>query len=100
MQVVNSWLGFIVFPVETKLCPNYIGTSAWSLANNTTGETSGFSGTNDNHRLLPLQVRKNSDESLPSLSSTNGKMLDVMMRRTERYVTLGMSTSGGGSPKT
>lgn len=102
-QVVNSWLSFIVLPVETKLCPKYIGTNAWFLGSNATGEISGFSGTNDNHRLLPLQVRKNSDDSLRSLFSTNGKMLDLMMR-TERYVTLGRSTrktcSGAGSPDT
>ena len=103
-QVVNSWLSFVVLPVETKLCPKYIGTNAWFLADNATGEISGFSGTNDNHRLLPLQVRKNSDESLPSLSSTNGKMLDLMMR-TERYETLGVSKtedtgSDFGSPET
>eukprot|EP00903_Cladosiphon_okamuranus_P011180 g10551.t1 len=101
LRVVNSWLGFIVLPVETKLSPKYIGTNAWFLANNATGEVSGFSGTNDNHRLLPLQVHKNSDDSLPSLSGTNGKMLELMLR-TERYVTLGMSSreagSGIGSP--
>lgn len=98
VQVVNSRLGFIVFPAETKLCPKCIGTNAWFLANNMTGETSGFSGTNDNHRLLPLQVRKTSDASLPSLSSTNGKMFDLVMRA-KRYVTLGMPASGAGSPE-
>ncbi|CAM9957051.1 unnamed protein product, partial [Ectocarpus sp. 4 AP-2014] len=86
-EVINSWLNFVVLPAETKLCPKYIGTNSWFLAENSAGATSGFSGTNDSHRLLPLQVRKNRDDSLPSLSSTNGKMLDLLMR-TERYVTL------------
>ncbi|CAM9539455.1 unnamed protein product, partial [Ectocarpus sp. 13 AM-2016] len=89
-EAVNSWLNFVVLPAETKLCPKYIGTNSWFLAENRAGATSGFSGTNDSHRLLPLQVRKNRDDSLPSLSSTNGKMLDLLMR-TERYVTLEVS---------
>lgn len=38
----------------------------------------GFSGTNDNHRLLPLQVRQHLDVE-PSLAATNGKMLAVLL---------------------
>lgn len=95
-EVVNFWLNFVVLPGETKLCPNFIGTNSWFLANNATGAISGFSGTNDNHRLLPLQVRKNPEGSLPSLSGTNGKMLDLMMQN-KGYVTLeGSGTDGPG----
>eukprot|EP00752_Nemacystus_decipiens_P003638 g3353.t1 len=39
-----------------------------------------------------FEVRKSSDQRLPSLSSTNGKMLDLMML-TERYVTLEVPTT-------
>ncbi|CAM9708595.1 unnamed protein product, partial [Scytosiphon promiscuus] len=94
-EVVNFWLNFVVFPTETKLCPSFIGTNSWFLANNPNGATSGFSGTNDNHRLLPLQVRKNPEGSLPSLSGTNGKMLDLMMRN-KRYVNLEESAAERG----
>ncbi|CAN0036131.1 unnamed protein product, partial [Scytosiphon promiscuus] len=94
-EVVNFWLNFVVLPRETKLCPSFIGTNSWFLANNANGATSGFSGTNDNHRLLPLQVRKNPEGSLPSLSGTNGKMLDLMMRN-KRYVTLEESAAERG----
>ncbi|CAM9452387.1 unnamed protein product [Ectocarpus fasciculatus] len=94
-EVVNFWLNFTVLPGETKLCPAYIGTNSWFLADNPSGAISGFSGTNDNHRLLPLQVRKNPDGSLPSLAGTNGKMLDLMIRN-RRYVTLAGEQRGGG----
>ncbi|CAN0266510.1 unnamed protein product, partial [Scytosiphon promiscuus] len=86
-EVINFWLNFKVLPVETQLCPRYIGSNSWFLADNPIGAISGFSGTNDNHRLLPLQVQKNPEWSLPSLSGTNGKMLDLMVRN-ERYITL------------
>ncbi|CAN0526725.1 unnamed protein product, partial [Ectocarpus sp. 8 AP-2014] len=92
-EVVNFWLNFNVLPSETKLCPAYIGTNSWFLADNPDGAVSGFSGTNDNHRLLPLQVRKNLDGSLPSLAGTNGKMLDLMLLN-RRYITL----EGSGEP--
>ncbi|CAN0563427.1 unnamed protein product, partial [Ectocarpus sp. 12 AP-2014] len=97
-EVVNFWLNFNVLPSETKLCPAYIGTNSWFLADNPDGAVSGFSGTNDNHRLLPLQVRKNPDGSLPSLAGTDGKMLDLMLLN-RRYITLeasGEPRGGGG----
>ncbi|CAM9858519.1 unnamed protein product [Ectocarpus sp. 6 AP-2014] len=93
-EVVNFWLNFNVLPSETKLCPAYIGTNSWFLADNPDGAVSGFSGTNDNHRLLPLQVRKNPGDSLPSLAGTNGKMLDLMLLN-RRYITL----EGSGEPR-
>lgn len=93
-EVVNFWLNFVVFPRETKLCPKYIGTNSWFLVNNSTGAISGFSGTNDNHRLLPLQVHKNRHDSLRSLSGTNGKMLEFVIRN-QRYITLEGSTDQG-----
>ncbi|CAM9546328.1 unnamed protein product, partial [Sphacelaria rigidula] len=92
-EVINFWLQFIVIPTETKLCPKSIGTNSWFLAQNSTGWISGFSGTNDNHRLLPLQVQKSRDNALPSLSGTNGKMLDLILKN-ERYTTLATSADG------
>ena len=38
----------------------------------------GFSGTNDNHRLLPLQVGQRETDD-PGLAGTNGKMLAVLL---------------------
>ena len=87
-EVVNFWLNFIVLPSETRLCPRSIGTNSWFLAQNKNGAITGFSGTNDNHRLLPLQVHKSRDDALPSLSGTNGRMLDLVLQN-NRYITLG-----------
>ena len=87
-EVVNFWLNFIVLPGETKLCPRSISTNSWFLAQNKNGAITGFSGTNDNHRLLPLQVRKSRDDALPSLSGTNGRMLDLILQN-NRYITIG-----------
>ena len=86
-EVVNFWLTFCVFPAETRVSPSYIATNAWLLAENNEGFVYGFSGTNDNHRIWPLQVRKNPDGSLPSLASTNGKMLELI-HNNPRYITL------------
>ncbi|GLC47557.1 hypothetical protein PLESTB_000000900 [Pleodorina starrii] len=47
----------------------------------------GFSGTNDNHRLLPLQVHQAHPEE-SSLRATNGKMLSVILNNTLGYTTL------------
>ena len=87
-EVVNFWLNFIVLPGETTLCPRSIATNSWFLAQNKNGAINGFSGTNDNHRLLPLQVRKSREDALPSLSGTNGKMLDLILQN-KGYITLG-----------
>lgn len=87
-EVINFWLTFCVLPAETRVSPSYIATNAWLLAENHSGLVYGFSGTNDNHRIWPLQVRRNVDGSLPSLASTNGKMLSLI-HNNPRYVTLG-----------
>lgn len=47
----------------------------------------GFSGTNDNHRLLPLQVQQADMTCKPHLAATNGKMLHVLLDLA-RYSTL------------
>ena len=60
--------------------------TAWNLAQNDSKNIVGFSGTNDNHRILPLQVcqyfaskDRHPDPVLKQLDGTNGKMLNIMM---------------------
>ncbi|CAN0510754.1 unnamed protein product, partial [Discosporangium mesarthrocarpum] len=60
-EVINFWLNNLLLPEETKQFPKSLSTSAWFTAHNRDGSIVGFSGTKDNHRLLPLQVRKSSD---------------------------------------
>ena len=53
-----------------------------------------FAGTNDNHRLLPQQVRQELEVE-PGLRATNGRMLAVLLEN-PRYHTLAPGQVGGG----
>jgi hypothetical protein len=71
--------------------------TSWNLAQNKSSSIVGFSGTNDNHRILPLQVRQYSaskndhrDPILNDLDGTNGKMLQMMMEHTVAVRQLGI----------
>ncbi len=55
-----------------------MGTSAWHLLPQN-AESIGFSGTNDNHRLLPLHVKQN-EPAINSLKATNGEMLEKLLQ--------------------
>jgi len=86
-RTINFWLNNCVFPVEMQQYPQRLSSNAWHLAFNRDSCVVGFSGTNDNHRLLPLQVRQyfaeDGDSSdLKGLFATNGKMLDVIVENT------------------
>eukprot|EP00899_Mesostigma_viride_P028443 jgi/Mesvir1/8784/Mv02694-RA.1 len=90
MEVINFWLAYCLFPRETNQFEKRMSASAWDLAqaSGTQGRVVGFSGTNDLHRLMPLQVSQN---DLPSLQGTSGKMLDLLLREDEEagsYTTL------------
>eukprot|EP00798_Chlamydomonas_sp_ICE-L_P004008 gene4008-14088_t len=86
MACVDFWLNFIVFKVETQQYPQRVAHHSWHMADNLLNHTVGFSGTNDNHRLLPLQVRQATMEET-ALKATNGKMLDLILKN-ERYISL------------
>lgn len=77
MAVVDFWLTYCVLPTETGQYPQRLSANSWHLADG--GHVVGFSGTNDNHRLLPLQVHQADLGEQHQLSATNGKMLDMMM---------------------
>jgi hypothetical protein len=86
MAAVDFWLSFCVLPVETGQYPQRLACSAWDLADNPSGRVVGFSGRNDNHRLLPLQVQQAPVQEA-ALAATNGKMLDMLLQ-TAQYSTL------------
>jgi hypothetical protein len=86
-ETINFWLDTCVLPTETQQHPQRLVTSAWHLMNNG-GHVVGFSGTNDNRRLLPLHVSQNllADQTgaiARELRATNGKMLDLIRRKTQ-----------------
>ena len=86
-EVINWWLNTCVLPCETQQYPKRLCTSSWHVAGNPCREIVGFSGTNDNHRLLPLQVHQHFPEKGASsqrsvaeeLHATNGKMLATII---------------------
>ncbi|CAE8648543.1 unnamed protein product, partial [Polarella glacialis] len=82
-ETVGFWLKHCVLPVETSQFPHKLVANAWHLADNHDGLVHGFSGTNDNHRALPLQV---SQKDVPALQGTNGKMLGLIMENPEFFV--------------
>ncbi|KAG2492053.1 hypothetical protein HYH03_009551 [Edaphochlamys debaryana] len=90
---VDFWLTYCVLPTETRQFPQRLAASAWHLAGRGGGGVVGFSGTNDNHRLLPLQVHKAEPEE-PSLAATNGKMLHVIVEHSLGFTTLPAESGG------
>jgi hypothetical protein len=87
MAAIDFWLNSCVFPCETQQYPQRLVANAWHLADNPGGRVVGFSGTNDNHRLLPLQVKQHLEVEDMALRATNGKMLGVMLAN-RQYDTL------------
>lgn len=82
---ISFWLKFCVFPVETMQYTLKLTASSWDLTNNTKILCRGFSGTDDNKLLLPLQVHQNLVED-DELLAANGKMIDLILQ--QAYVTL------------
>ncbi|KAG6972331.1 hypothetical protein JG687_00001494, partial [Phytophthora cactorum] len=82
MEAINFYLNTCVFPKDTQQYPQRLSRTAWNLA---AGKNNiGFSGTNDNHRLLPLSVTQREPDE-PSLLGTNGKMIDKILQVTHSY---------------
>ncbi|CAI5746922.1 unnamed protein product [Peronospora destructor] len=82
MEAINFYLNTCVFPNDTQQYPQHLSRTAWNVA---AGENNiGFSGTNDNHRLLPLSVTQY-EPNEPSLLGTNGKMIDKILQMTHSY---------------
>lgn len=56
--VVDYFLDNVVYPKEMKEFPSKLSTSGWDLGEKKVHPTTGFSGTNDSRRLLPLGMRQ------------------------------------------
>ncbi|KAL3476926.1 hypothetical protein BJX99DRAFT_258041 [Aspergillus californicus] len=94
--VVNHFLSKFVFPPHAKQFATKLQASGWDvLLYNTAqslaaedvwmrpGISTGFSGTNDNRRLLPLHIEQC---DLPGLSHTNAEVLTYLLQpRNRRY---------------
>jgi hypothetical protein len=95
MAAVDFWLNSCIFPTETQQYPQRLVANAWNLADNSHGQVVGFSGTNDNHRLLPKQVEQHLEVEA-TLRATNGKMLAVMLDNPQ-YDTLVLQVRQSGA---
>lgn len=103
MSVVNYFLNNFVFPRHARTFERKLVTSGWDIASlapdkvqhggaitKTIGSsdrkaslTVGFSGTNDNRTLLPLNIQQ---DDLPSLAHTNAEVLTYLLqKRNSRY---------------
>ena len=96
-KTINFWLNFCVFPNELQQYPQQLSATAWNLTNENCGPSIGFSGTNDNHKILPLQVTqyfsKNENPIWKDIQGTNGKMIDMILKKTKSCEKIGSGLS-------
>ncbi|EAW10826.1 uncharacterized protein ACLA_053000 [Aspergillus clavatus NRRL 1] len=98
VAAINYFLKAFVFPAHAKQFSIKLQASGWDLPllNNShqsnednpirgAGITTGFSGTNDNRRLLPLTIRQN---DLPELAHTNAEVLTYLLQTRNRQYML------------
>lgn len=96
--VINHFLNHTVFPGHAKQFSVKLQASGWDVplfsvnrqwadeTGNRPGITTGFSGTNDNRRLLPMTIEQH---DLPGLSHTNAEVLTYLLQSRNRgYVLL------------
>jgi hypothetical protein len=87
-ETIFFWLQHVLFPSETTQYESRIVKTPWHLCGhaNTSSRTMGFSGTNDNTKLMPLQVHEEVIKS-DTLQATNGKMIHLILQNPE-YIPL------------
>ena len=97
-NVLNHYMNFFVFPLHAKQFGVKLQSSGWDLpllpldGENLCSKTTGFSGTNDNRRLLPLTIRQ---DDLPSLIQTNAEVLTYLLQDRNRRYMVAADKSGG-----
>ncbi|KAF4963149.1 hypothetical protein FSARC_8814 [Fusarium sarcochroum] len=79
--VLNYFLNNFAFPAHAKQFGVKLQTSGWDIPLLSSDEasenlTTGFSGTNDNKRMLPQTIRQ---DDLPSLVQTNAEVLSYLL---------------------
>ena len=98
-KIADYFLANVVFPKEGKEFDEKLSTSGWDVPAKVGGPhlTTGFSGTNDNRFLLPLSITQ---QDLPNLQHTSGKVLDYVVRKENlRYLCAKDSTGRQVSTK-
>lgn len=102
--VINHFLRNFVFPVHAKQFSIKLQASGWDIPLHTNspglsliggtkrpGITTGFSGTNDNRRLLPLTIQQ---RDLPGLQHTNAEVLTYLLQEKSRQYVQAVGPEG------
>ncbi|KAI0836018.1 hypothetical protein F5Y06DRAFT_275036 [Hypoxylon sp. FL0890] len=74
--VIDYFLAHIVFPKEMKEFPHKLSASGWDIGEVKTHPTTGFSGTNDSRKVLPLDVEQ---LDLEAQKHTNALVLENLL---------------------
>lgn len=74
---VDYFLAHIVFPKEMKEFPHKLSASGWDIGQIKTLPTTGFSGTNDSRKVLPLSV---GHLDLQEQKHTNALVLEYLLQ--------------------
>ncbi|KAI1100553.1 hypothetical protein F4804DRAFT_348467 [Jackrogersella minutella] len=82
--VIDYFLAHIVFPKEMKEFPHKLSASGWDMGEVKRHPTTGFSGTNDSRKVLPLDVEQ---LDLEAQKHTNALVLEHLLQP-ENSVTL------------
>lgn len=91
VPVIDVFLDQYVFPRYARQFDVKLQLSGWDLTDNTRNST-GFSGTNDTKRLLPLNIIQN---DLPALKHTNAEVLSLLLQSRNRSYIVAADSSGG-----
>ncbi|PYI00251.1 hypothetical protein BO78DRAFT_439495 [Aspergillus sclerotiicarbonarius CBS 121057] len=93
---INDYLNAFVFPVHARKFQYKIQASGWDIPHSTQPSsgvslTTGFSGTNDNKRMLPLTIEQ---RDLPELFHTNAEVLSYLLQTRNRGYLVAASSNG------
>jgi hypothetical protein len=76
-SAIDYFLAHIVFPKEMKEFPHKLSTSGWDIGQIKAHPTTGFSGTKDSQKTLPLSVEH---LDLPEQKHTNALVLEYLLQ--------------------
>ncbi|KAI1087952.1 hypothetical protein F5B19DRAFT_33837 [Rostrohypoxylon terebratum] len=76
-EVIDYFLAYIVFPKEMREFPQKLSASGWDLGEVKAHPTTGFSGTNDSRKVLPLHVEQ---LDLDDQKHTNALVLEYLLQ--------------------
>ena len=76
-SAIDYFLAHVVFPKEMKEFPQKLSASGWDLGQKNVQLTTGFSGTNDSRKTLPVDVQQ---LNLPEQAHTNALVLEHLLQ--------------------